>query len=779
MSTAPKTCPQCGTHYHAAATFCQVDGSPLVRDLSAGDPLVGTTLLGQFEVLEAMGAGGMGAVYRAHQAELGRDVAVKVLHRDLANNPDAVRRFQREARVATSLDHENLVDVYLFGALPDGSLYLVMEHLAGRTLERVLVEDSPIPLARALKVAYHASLGIGAAHEKGIVHRDVKPENIMLVTEKGDPDTVKVLDFGVARLLWDEQSHATQSGVVFGTARYISPEGASGEATDTRSDVYSLAVLTYQLLTGELPFDDPSPVALLMKHLRDRPPSLRSLPGGKDVPEPIAEVVMRGLAKHPDARVDDAGSYARALLRAAEECGVAITPAMARAATRPGATVPQTARPSSAGDVRAAAAPQRSPMATQMQGTHSTPFASPRAPLAHGAPNVGGGTTDKLVSEDALGSAPGRGVHQMPVVTPGMLPAAHASLDSASAMTTSPRADPGLSVPGIAPGRPRLATLALAAALGGLLMGAGIFAWHQIGEHERSEQQAHLETRAREALSRGAIDTPPGDNVVELTARLLESDPAHAGARAIRRETALLLRERAATARATGDLGEAQASYEQVLRIFPEDAVALEGLRVLAANPALPGMTGPDGMALSPGVRTAPESPRAGEPTRLIGVFGVALPPDVVPEFTIFRGSRRVERVAASPGQTSGEWIADVNFARSGEHSISLEFGVGAQRVMLRHEVEVVRLRRGTRRSTTTSPAPDVTSPSLPPPPGETEGAGPVGASRPLGPPMALPPPDTSGGAGEIDWTPPPPPPTEMTETMESEPAEPPAPWTG
>src|SRR5690606_10946429 len=137
-------------------------------------------------------------------------------------------------------DHPNLVEVYLFGELPDGSLYLVMEYLEGRTLAQALSEDGHFPLARALRIAHAAALGVGAAHKKGIVHRDVKPENIMLVRRDGDPDFVKVLDFGIARLLWDEQSQVTQSGVIFGTARYISPEGASGEPTDARSDVYSL-----------------------------------------------------------------------------------------------------------------------------------------------------------------------------------------------------------------------------------------------------------------------------------------------------------------------------------------------------------------------------------------------------------------------------------------------------------------------------------------------------------------------------------------------------------
>ncbi len=319
----PRVCPKCGTRYDGGAAFCQKDGAILRPLVEERDPRIGQTLLDQFRIEEKIGTGGMGAVYRAHQSTIHRDVAIKILHPDLANNADAVRRFQREARISTALDHPNVVRVFLFGQLPDGSLYLVMELLRGRPLSDLLRIEPRLPLARAVHILSQVCDGVGEAHEQGIVHRDVKPENVMLVTKGRDPDFVKVLDFGIARLTRaEEQTQATQAGLVFGTARYISPEGAAGEPTDARSDVYSLGVLAYQLLCSETPFDAAAPVTLLMKHIHEPPPALRSRPGGRDVPEEIASVVMRALAKNPDGRFHDANELGEVLRAAAQRAGI-------------------------------------------------------------------------------------------------------------------------------------------------------------------------------------------------------------------------------------------------------------------------------------------------------------------------------------------------------------------------------------------------------------------------------------------------------------------------
>src|SRR5688500_13601381 len=303
MDALAKVCPKCGRRYDTAASLCQKDGSSLELTEEGPDRYIGTTLLDQFKIEEKIGAGGMGSVYRARQTTLHRDVAIKTLHPELADNRDAVRRFKREARVCTALDHPNVVRVFLFGQLADGSLYIVMEFLRGRSLLDVLGREGALPVHRALHIATQICDGVGEAHAHGVVHRDIKPENIVLVAKSRDPDYVKVLDFGIARVLWgDDQTQATQSGLVFGTARYISPEGAAGEATDARSDVYSLGILTYQLLCGETPFDAQSPVAMLMKHIHSSPPHLLSNERAKHVPEPVADVVMRALSKNPEGR---------------------------------------------------------------------------------------------------------------------------------------------------------------------------------------------------------------------------------------------------------------------------------------------------------------------------------------------------------------------------------------------------------------------------------------------------------------------------------------------
>lgn len=324
-------CPRCNTRYGPGAQYCQRDGARLVvASVDAPDRYLGRVLLDQFRLDEVLGTGGMGTVYRAHQSSLDRDVAIKILHSELADHPDAVRRFQREARVATALDHPNVVQVLLLGQLSDGSPYLVMEHVPGRSLGRLLRQEGALPLRRALHIATQVADAVGEAHAHGIVHRDVKPENVMVVHRGDDVDFVKVLDFGIARLLWDEQTVATQSGVIFGTARYISPEGASGEPTDARSDVYSIGVLAYQLIAGVTPFDGSTPVTLLLQHAKDPVPDIREQ---VRCPDGVADVLMKALRKRPGERFDDGKALAQALREAAAASGVRVSEPAATASS--------------------------------------------------------------------------------------------------------------------------------------------------------------------------------------------------------------------------------------------------------------------------------------------------------------------------------------------------------------------------------------------------------------------------------------------------------------
>jgi len=319
-----KICLRCGSKFGSRAEYCPHDGSQLVRDDEIVDPLLGSVLLEQFRIDEQIGTGGMGTVYRAHQTTVGRDVAIKVLRPELARDEQAVFRFEREARVAISLDHPNLVRVFLSGRLGDGRLYIVMELLEGRSLAEELEDSDLLSLERALIIIMKLCAGLGAVHAAGIVHRDIKPENVYLVRRGRDEDFVKLVDFGIARVLQAEGigPTTTQSGRVFGTATYISPEAATGGETDQRSDIYSLGVLTYQLLTGTLPFEGKTAGAVLMQHVHQEPPMLQTRGQGARVPDDLAQVVMRALSKDPAARQQNLAAFLDSLAEAAGNAGL-------------------------------------------------------------------------------------------------------------------------------------------------------------------------------------------------------------------------------------------------------------------------------------------------------------------------------------------------------------------------------------------------------------------------------------------------------------------------
>ncbi len=303
-------------------------GTPVPGADAADDPYVGVRILEQIEVREPLGVGSMARVYRAFQHGVDRDVAVKILHRELSDNPDIVARFHREAQVACLLDHPNAVKVFLTSQLPArdkgaGELVLVMEYLRGRTLAEALAEGGgKLGLERAVHTLVQICDVVGEAHRQGVVHRDLKPENVMLVERGEDPDFVKVLDFGLARLASKDASYATRQGAVFGSPRYISPEGAQGMAVTPAADVYSLATIFFQCLAGRMPFEADTPVALLVAHATEEAPPLNSLPGCEKLPTPLVELLQKNLAKNAEEREPDAGALGRALARAACAAGL-------------------------------------------------------------------------------------------------------------------------------------------------------------------------------------------------------------------------------------------------------------------------------------------------------------------------------------------------------------------------------------------------------------------------------------------------------------------------
>ena len=268
----------------------------------------------------------MGAVYRARHLLMDRPVALKVLHQRLLADEAARIRFQREARTAVRLRHQNAVNVTDFGETADGYVYLVMDLLEGPTLREILAREAPIETARAISIMLQASAAVAAAHEAGIIHRDLKPSNI-LVTQRPDvPAVVKVLDFGVAKLaayaLDDDDPAITlrQAGALVGTPRYMAPEQYNGDGLTPAADVYSLGVILYEMLTGMAPFTGSTPVEIAAKHVSDSPHPPRNIVAA--IPEDVARVVLHALEKSPEDRPANGQEFRQELLETAERLGL-------------------------------------------------------------------------------------------------------------------------------------------------------------------------------------------------------------------------------------------------------------------------------------------------------------------------------------------------------------------------------------------------------------------------------------------------------------------------
>jgi tRNA A-37 threonylcarbamoyl transferase component Bud32 len=266
--------------------------------------VLGEIIAGRYELEELVGAGGMSSVFKARDTLLERNVALKVLHQHYTDDDEYVERFRREARVVAQLSHPNIVTVIDRGE-EAGRQFIVFELVEGRTLKEVLDEEGRLPVRRALEIAVQVARGLAFAHEHGLVHRDVKPQNVIL---NGD-GRAKVTDFGIARSL-DVQG-VTQSGTVLGTSNYIAPEQAKGEVVDQTTDVYSLGVVLFELLTGDVPFPGESFVAVAMQHVSEAPPSL--LDARPDVPARVAHAVDRALEKDPAARFPTMDAFAAEL----------------------------------------------------------------------------------------------------------------------------------------------------------------------------------------------------------------------------------------------------------------------------------------------------------------------------------------------------------------------------------------------------------------------------------------------------------------------------------
>jgi serine/threonine-protein kinase len=285
------------------------------------DPLIGQVLSDRYRILRKIGQGGMGVVYLSEHALIEKKIALKVLFPELTRRAELVARFLQEAKSASRIDHENVIGISDFGQLPDGLVYIAMEYLDGVDLGQILRTDGAIPWERARPILMQIAKGLRAAHEHGIIHRDMKPENVFVIQREGRPDFIKVLDFGIAKVvgLDGDGPRLTQAGAIFGTPEYMSPEQAQGQMPDHRVDVYALGCLMYQMLTGVVPFQAESFMAILAKHMMEPVTPLRQRRPDLDIPEEVERIAMRALAKERDQRWPDMNAFHRALGSAGEE----------------------------------------------------------------------------------------------------------------------------------------------------------------------------------------------------------------------------------------------------------------------------------------------------------------------------------------------------------------------------------------------------------------------------------------------------------------------------
>ena len=326
------------------------------------DPLVGKVLADRFEILSRIGEGGTGVVYKAKQLTVDRTVAIKVLGAHVSSDPTWVKRFHNEARAAARLDHPNTVRLIDFGETKEGLLFIAMEFLQGRPLSDEIVRLGKLPPQRVLRILSQTCQSLSEAHQQGIIHRDIKPDNIFLVEMKGAGDFVKVLDFSVAKIDTPD-AQQTRAGTVFGTPAYMSPEQARGVKLAPQSDIYACGIVAYEMLTGKPPFEAPLPMEVVMMHLRQKPAPLVGYP------EPVARLVMKALEKTPDRRQQSADE----LCRECTECLELLFPKLT-----PSTGIP-TALPSqnSAGSTMSAPGAPPSAMSAPQVGSGPPPMAPP------------------------------------------------------------------------------------------------------------------------------------------------------------------------------------------------------------------------------------------------------------------------------------------------------------------------------------------------------------------------------------------------------------------
>jgi tRNA A-37 threonylcarbamoyl transferase component Bud32 len=324
---ATKICPVCKTEFLGGEVFCPNDGGRLASHSQfsapksdSGDPLIGIEV-DRYRIIRRIGEGGMGIVYEAEHIVIEKKVALKVLRDDFSNRPEVVERFKQEAKAASRIGNEHIVDISDFGVTPNGASYFVMEMLDGEDLANVLSRDGTLPVTRAADILAQCCRALSAAHAKGIVHRDMKPENIFLCARDGRPDFVKIVDFGIAKMSdidtpGEPGRKLTKTGMIFGTPEYMSSEQAAGKPLDHRVDIYALGVIFYEMLTGRVPFVGDTFMGILTQHMFESPPPLTTVNPNVNVSPAIEAFIGRALAKEADDRFPSCDDMGQALDRA-------------------------------------------------------------------------------------------------------------------------------------------------------------------------------------------------------------------------------------------------------------------------------------------------------------------------------------------------------------------------------------------------------------------------------------------------------------------------------
>ena len=304
-------CPLCRTEYGPEHETCPRDGARLGATVLSEDPFIGKILADRYRILRTLGEGGMGRVYLAEHVRMGRLSAVKVMSPALAPTPDAISRFNREAANASRINHPNVAAIYDFGETEDGTLYLAMEYVEGQTLTAILRDGGPLVPARAAELAGQVADGLHAAHLLGIVHRDLKPDNILVTTQHDGREQAKIVDFGIAKTTQSGDQTVTSLGVAIGTPEYMSPEQIAGEALDARTDLYSLALVLFNMLTGVLPHPALTSKQSLVQRLTARPLTLSEVRPNVPWPPRVQKALDRALAPEPDERYSNVLDFAR------------------------------------------------------------------------------------------------------------------------------------------------------------------------------------------------------------------------------------------------------------------------------------------------------------------------------------------------------------------------------------------------------------------------------------------------------------------------------------